>query len=192
MVAAVMARNRHYCSGSVAHEYVVAGPNRNRLFGEGMLHVASREHPADALGVCLAFALASPRRSLAVCIDVGLLTGARPMREHGVLRSNDHEGGPKNGVGAGGEYFEHVGSAGCVRSACNWLLAASCFAKATEYLECNSCSLASTDPMALGFFDAVAPIELVEAVEQSLGKGTDAHGPLQHGLLHHGVSAALA
>ena len=46
--------------------------------------------------------------------------------------------------------------------------------------------------MALGFFDAVAPIELVEAVEQSLGKGTDAHGPLQHGLLHHGVSAALA
>ncbi len=46
--------------------------------------------------------------------------------------------------------------------------------------------------MALGFFDAFAPIELVEAVEQSLGKGADAHGPLQHGLLHHGVSAAFA
>ena len=46
--------------------------------------------------------------------------------------------------------------------------------------------------MALRFLDAVAPIQLVEAVEQALGKSTDAHRPLQHGLLDDGVSAALA
>ena len=46
--------------------------------------------------------------------------------------------------------------------------------------------------MALRFFDALAPVQVLEAVEQPLGKGADAHGPLQHGLLHHGVPAALA
>ena len=140
-----------------------------------MLHIASREYAAAALGVSLALALASPSRSLAVGIDVGLLIGARPLSEQGVLGSYNHEGGAKNGVGSGGEYFEHVG-----------------FAMAAEYLECNSGSLASPNPMTLRFFNALAPVQVLESVEQSLGKGADAHGPLQHGLLHHGVPAALA
>ena len=46
--------------------------------------------------------------------------------------------------------------------------------------------------MTLRFFNALAPVQVLESVEQSLGKGADAHGPLQHGLLHHGVPAALA
>ena len=106
MVAAVVAWNRHYRAGSVAQQHVVAGPNRNRFSGEWVLHIASREHPADALGVCLAFALASTSRSLSVGIDFGFLSRARPLREQGVLGGKDHEGGPKNGVGSGGEYFE--------------------------------------------------------------------------------------
>ena len=92
-----------------------------------------------------------------------------------MLGSYNHEGGPKNGVGSGGENFKHVG-----------------FAMAAEYLECNSGSLASPNPMTLRFFNALAPVQVLESVEQSLGKGADAHGPLQHGLLHHGVPAALA
>ena len=49
-----------------------------------------------------------------------------------------------------------------------------------------------SDPVALCFLDAVRPLELVQVVQQTVGVGRDAHHPLPHGLLHHGVSSTLA
>ena len=45
--------------------------------------------------------------------------------------------------------------------------------------------------MALGVLHAVGPIQAVQAVEQAVCVGGDAHHPLAHGLLHDGVSATF-
>ena len=46
--------------------------------------------------------------------------------------------------------------------------------------------------MALRFLDAVRPVEVVQAREETVGVGRDAHHPLAHGLFDDGVSAPLA
>ena len=53
-------------------------------------------------------------------------------------------------------------------------------------------TFAAANPVALCFFDRVAPVERVETVEQALSVCTHAQAPLLHLLLHHGVAAALA
>jgi hypothetical protein len=52
--------------------------------------------------------------------------------------------------------------------------------------------LAPADPIALCLLDALAPIERVQAIEQALRVGGDAHAPLRHALALHGMSAAFA
>ena len=110
-----------------------------------------------------------------------------------MLGSDHHKRGAKNRIGPGRKHFKHFGSAGFAGfagAASYGLLVAS--RSAAEHPKPNPRALAAADPVALRFLDAVAPVQLLEAVEQALGKGTDAHGPLKHGLLHDGMAAALA
>ena len=53
-------------------------------------------------------------------------------------------------------------------------------------------TFAAANPVALHFFDALVPINGFESLKQSLGVGADAHAPLAHFLLLHGVATTLA
>ena len=138
-----------------------------------MLHVGSREHATHGLRIGLAVALAPACRLLAVGLHFGPLGLGRPLPEHRMLGSDHHKRGAKNGVGAGRKHFEHVGFAHSARS--SLLVASSLAGSAREHFKPNPRPLASANPVALRLFDAVAPVQLVEAVEQALGKGADAH-----------------
>ena len=50
-------------------------------------------------------------------------------------------------------------------------------------------TLRATNPVALGLFQGVSPINLLKTVEQSLGVGRDTEAPLAHFLLHHRIAA---
>ena len=91
-----------------------------------MLDISSCEHSAHGLRISLAVALAPACRTLAVGLHLGPLGLGRPLPEQGMLGSDHHKRGAKNGVGPGGKYFKYVGSAGfahwLVSSLARWLV----------------------------------------------------------------------
>src|SRR4029078_3447566 len=52
--------------------------------------------------------------------------------------------------------------------------------------------LAAANPVTLEQFDSLGPIQFVESVKQSLGKGGDTQHPLSHRPSHNGETANLA
>ena len=82
------------------------------------------------------------------------------------LGCQDHEGHTEDGVGTGGEDREldiRVGN--------------------TEF---HLRSFRTTNPVALGFFQGVGPVDGIQTIQQSLSIGRDAEAPLAHLLLNNG------
>ncbi len=62
----------------------------------------------------------------------------------------------------------------------------SLFALLKRYV--NNCSFAAANPIALGLFEGVWPIQFVQPFQQTFGIGRNAQAPLAHFLLLHGVA----
>ena len=126
----------------------------------------------------MAIALGFHAGGFDVGFDLGPLRVGRQSGHEVVFRSEDHEGHPVQGVGTGREDFDfgarRVGLSGVV-----------------GHGEAHGRAFRTANPVPLGFFDAVGPIEVIQAGQQAVGVGGDAHHPLPHGLLHDGVTAAL-
>ena len=176
-IALVAGGNRHDGTGSVPCENVIGNPNGNKGSGDGVHDVSAREHPGDAF-VALTIALGFHAGSFDVGFDLGPLRVGRQSGHEVVFWSKDHEGHPVQGIGTGREDFDfgarRVGLSGVV-----------------GHGEPHGRAFRTANPVPLGFFDAVGPIEVVQAGQQAVGVGGNAHHPLPHGLLHDGVTATL-
>jgi hypothetical protein len=87
-----------------------------------------------------------------------------------MLGGEHHEGGAEEGVGPRGEHGEWTGGGG----------------------EVDPGAMAATDPVPLHRLDGIGPVEEVEVIDQAIGVGGDAHHPLAHVPLEHGIVAAVA
>ena len=177
-IALVAGGNRHDGTGSVPRENVVCNPDGNKGSSDGVHDVSAGEHPRNAF-VALAIALGFHAGGLDVGFDFAPLCVGCQSGHQVVFRSEDHEGHPVQGVGTGCEDFDfgarRIGLSGIV-----------------GHGEPNGRAFGATNPVPLGFLDAVGPIEVIQAGQQAVGISGDAHHPLPHGLLHDGVPAALA
>ena len=107
-------------------------------------------------------------------IDVPLILPSHQLVHELVLRRENHVGGTKEGVGAGGENVD------------------------PEFLACRAlgteghlCTTGTADPVALHCLDLVGPVEQLQVVEKPVRVGGDAHHPLTQTLAEDRVVAAL-
>ena len=147
VVAAIVSRNSHNGAGAVAREHIVAHPNGVGFAGEGVDGVAAGEHACHFL-VDHTLALGALLHLVEVGINLSLLGGCGEFCHEFALRSEHHECNAKHSVGASGEYGEML--------------------VAVLHLEFYFGTFGASYPVALGFLDAIGPVEAVEAVEQAL------------------------
>ena len=173
-IALIARRYGHDGAGAVSSQDVVGNPHRDFLSGERMHGVTAGKAPADFVVACaLAFALRFLGGGGLVGSDGFLLLRRGEHLHQFMFRRQDHEAHSVDGVRSGREHLDGV-------------LGQAFGAKVHRR------AFAAADPIALGFFDAVGPIESVQVVDEALGKGRSAHDPLAHPLADHGVTAALA
>ncbi len=169
IVAAVVGRNCHDSSGSVAGKHVVAYPNWNLFARERVDGVGTGEHSGYFL-VDHALALRLVADALLILLDCCALLGSSDHIDIFAFGSKNHERYAKHRVGTCGEYFQlHV---------------------AVGDGEAHLSALRAANPVALGFFERVGPVDSIESVEQTLSVGRNAQTPLIHQLLFNGVAAA--
>ena len=147
IVAGVMGRHRHDGTGSVAGKHIVAHPYRVLLTSERVDGIAAGKHTGHFL-VDHALTLRARLHLLKIGFNLFLLPSGSQLAHQLTLRSQHHEGHTEHRVGTGGEYRE--------------LFIAVC------HLEHNLGTLASSYPVALGFFQRVGPVYRVQSVEQTL------------------------
>ena len=136
--------------------------------------VPAGKAPADFVVACaLAFALGFLGGSGLVLRYGAFLFGGGEHFHQFMFRRQDHEAHPVDGVRSGREHLD-----GVLRQALD--------------AKVHRRAFAAANPIALGFLDAVRPIEAIQVVDQALGEGRNAHDPLAHPLADHGVTAALA
>ena len=163
---------------AVTCKHVVGNPNRDQIPRDRM-HDMSAGEDARYGFVALTVALRFHASRFDVRLNFGALGRGRELIDEFVFGSKHHESDPTKGVWAGGEDFD-LGP-GIVRLA---FVVGQC--------ETDDRSFGTPNPMTLCLFDAVRPFEVVEAVQESIRIRCDAHHPLAHGFLHHGVTAAFA
>ena len=105
-VAVVVAGHRHDGAGAVLHQHVVGDPDRDRLAGCGIYRVAAGEDAGLLPVAHLPGDQILRHRGLTVRVYLRLLLRSRERVDQRMLRSEDHEGGAEDGVGAGGEDFD--------------------------------------------------------------------------------------
>ncbi len=165
-----MGRDGHDGPRAVTGEHVIGNIDGNGLAGERIDGEGTRRHAADASRFGDALAL-GPLLGLGdVFLDGGAVLGRGELADPLVLGSDDHERDAEDGVGARGEDFE--------------------LAVRTLDVEEDLRADRTADPVALDFLERIAPGELVETVEHTLGVGRDAEQPLLHALLLDGEAAA--
>ena len=136
--------------------------------------VTAGKAPADFVVACaLAFAFGFMGGGGLVRSYGFLLLRRGDCRNQFMFRRQDHEAHSVDGVRSGREHLDGV-------------LGQALDAKVHRR------AFAAANPIALGFLDAVRPIEAIQVVDQALGEGRNAHDPLPHPLADHGVTAALA
>ena len=106
----------------------------------------------------------------------GLLFGSREFRHHSVFRSDDHVGGTEQRIATGRVNAE---------------LAVGRLAVSVGNREIHFGTVALANPVLLHVFDALRPVELVEALQQAVAIQRDAHEPLLEVTAFHFLGAAL-
>ena len=138
-----MGRNGHNRTGAVAHHYVVRNPDWD-LFTIGGVDGKGSSRFAGFVFVKLGtLEVRLGSAGLFVGFDCFGLLGSRDLIDERVLGSEDHIGGPEEGIGSSGEDSNR-------------------FAIDREI---DFCSFATTNPVALKSFDGFRPVEWFEFVD---------------------------
>ena len=171
IVAGVVCGNRHDGTGSVAREHVFCYVDGTFVAGDGIDAVCAGEHTRyGVVNHTLAFGAALHIGQ--VFVHLFLLFGGGQFGHQLALGSQNKEGNAEHGVGTGGEDGEvHI---------------------AVGHLYLHLGTLAASNPVLLCLLDAVAPLNGLQAVQQTLCVCAHTQTPLAHLLLLHGISAALA
>ena len=115
-VALVVRRHRHDGAGAVAHEHVVADPDRDRRVVHRVHGVGAGEDAGLLLLGAQALDLALAPRLVLVGDDGVALLGHRQLVDQRVLRRQHHVGGAEERVGPRREHRERVVAALAARS----------------------------------------------------------------------------
>ena len=104
---------------------------------------------------------------------IGILEDAlvQPLLDHSVLRRNDHVGGTKQGVTAGGVHGQGIACGGA---------------------EVDLCAVAAADPVLLLGGNALNVIQTVQTIDQLIGISGDLEHPLALDAVNDFAAAALA
>ena len=137
----------HDGAGAIAGKHVVAHPDGDAVAGKRVCGVCSGEN-ARHLAVGDALTLGALLCRCYIVVHGLLLTGCCDLGHVVALGCQHHKCNTKHGVGAGGEYRE--------------------FDVAVLDGEFHFCSLGTANPVALGVFQRVGPVNGVQTVEQSL------------------------
>ena len=194
-IALVVGRDGHDRPGAVSGQDVIADPDGDASAAGGVDRVAAGEHAG------LLFVGVGPG-PLAVGFKGGgvdvfpagvvLRCVGQPRGDHRVFRRDDHVGGAEKRVGAGGVNPQRV-RAGIVGETVRRPPAGPGFIRRIiADIKIDLRPGAAADPIALQFLDAVGPIEVVEAFEQSVGVVGDPHHPLTQRNATDRMSATLA
>ena len=171
IVAAVVGRHRHDGARTISGKHIFAHPHGNIGTGEGVDSIATREDSRHTV-VYHTFTFGASLHILHIFFYLCTLgIGGQPLHEL-AFGSKHHESDTEDGVGTGGKDGERL--------------------VGTLYTELHLRSLGTSNPVALGFLDGIAPVEMIQPVEEALAVGTDAQTPLAHLLLLHRKSATDA
>ena len=171
VVARIVSRHSHDGAGAVAGQYVFGNPDGVLLTREGVDGVAAGEDARDFV-VDHAFAFGAAFDVFHVFSHSFALIFCCQLFYQFAFWCQHHEGDAEHRVGTGGEDGERGVGVG--------------------HAEFHFRALRASDPVALGLLNAVAPVDGVQAVEQTLGISRHAQTPLAHLLLFHGIAAAFA
>ena len=187
-VAAVVGRHGHDGACAVVGQYIVADPNGNAFFCDGVDGVRTREHSAHLLDFGLALALGAVLGPSDVGFHFRLLLWRGDGGNHLVLGAQDHEGHTEDGVRARGEDLE----GGLVLHTINIAAHVEFFPVELAFHsqgEPYGCTLAATNPVALDFLQGVCPFHVLQSGKQPFGVCGDTEDPLSHQLALHGEAA---
>ena len=171
IVARVVGRHSHNGSSTVAGKHIFSNPDGDLLIGKRIDSVTSREHTSH-LVVHLTIALCTLLHIVEILVYLGFLLRRREFCHEVALRSQHHKGDTKHRIGTSGENREMLAG--------------------ISDIELYFRSFASANPVALGLFQRVSPIDLLETIEQTLGISADTQTPLAHLLLHHRIASTNA
>ena len=171
IVAAVVCRNGHYRARTVTCQNIVANPNRNFVSRKRIDCIAARENTRNAT-VAYAFAFGTFGRPFQIGFDLRFLRFCGQLQNEFAFGGKHHESYAEHRVGPCGEYGE--------------------LKVAVFYLEPDFRTFRTSDPVALGFFKRIGPLQSVQTVQQPLGVGRYAQAPLAHFFLHHRETSAFA
>jgi hypothetical protein len=173
-VPLVVGRHRHHRAGAVAHEHKIGDENGHVPAGDRVGAIAAGEHPllGDVLQRAPAFVHGPP--VLHEAAHFRFLGGAPGQGQGpGVLRGQAHEGGPPQGVLAGGEHGEGLGL--------------------PLHRKMDVRAQGFADPVALHGDDPLRPVvQTVQVGQQFFGVGGDLEEPLLQLLQDHFAVAAPA
>ena len=169
-VALIAAWHGHDCAGSVAHQDVVGNPHRYLAASYGVGCKCSGEHASFLARVVLSVDVLQCSGCFAVSLHrVALIFGSQRVNQRMLWREH-HEGCAEQCVGAGSEHFDWPSSR----------------------CKLHSRTGRPANPIALHQFQRVGPVQAVKVVVQAVGVFGDAHHPLTHVALEHGVVANVA
>ena len=151
IVARVVGRHSHDGASAIAGQYIFGNPDGDVLARERIDGVRAREDTRHTV-VHLALALGAFLHISQVFVDGRPLLGSGQLVDELALRSQHHEGDAEDGVGTGGEDGERVG-------------ALSYPIGALGNLKLHLGTLGTAYPVALGLFQRVGPLDVVQSVE---------------------------
>ena len=178
IVARVVGRHGHDGTCTISGQNVLSNPDGNLFVGERIDGVGTGEDTGH-LVVHLALTLGALLHVGNIVFHFLFLFGRGELFYQFTLGCQNHKGHTEHGIGTGGKDGEALG-VGC------WVLGVGC------YFENHFRTFRASNPVALGFFQGVRPLNRLQTIEQTLGVSTYTQTPLAHLLLHHGESAANA
>ncbi len=167
-----MGGDGHDGAGAVAYQHIIRDPHGDAGAVDGVDGAAACENPGLAFGEIGALKIALAGGLCHVGVYCFALLAGGDHRHQRVLGREDHVGGAKERVGAGGVDFEVVVVA--------------------LDREDDVGAGGAADPVFLHLEGAVGPVDLVEIFKESVGVFGDLQDPLAHGAPHNRVPTALA
>ena len=169
VVAAVVGRHSHNSTGTVTCKNIVAYIYRYTTVRNGVDGIRTRKYSRHS-AVGYAFAFGAFAGLFQILVDLVLLVGGGNEAYIFALGSQHHKCNTVYRIGTGGEYIDSYGG----------------FAFGVEH---HLGTFGASYPVALRLFDALTPIQAVQAVEKPLCISRHTQTPLFHHLLHHRITA---
>ena len=179
-VAAVVGGHGHNGAGAVIRQHIVADPDGDALFGDGVDGVCTGEDAAHLLDLGLALTLRAVLGPGDVSLYLGFLLRRGDAVNEFVLGAQHHERHPKDGIRPGGENLK------CrVIRIFNFQFSIFIFQR-----EPNRSTLAPAYPVPLDLLQRIGPVYLLQTIDQALGVSRHAKTPLAHQFALHRVASS--